>query len=150
MAFRRNGYRRRRPRRRKAPGAFRRSSYRRGPARFRGRKTFSRTNKVVKTVLKSISENKFHGYNQTDIGPVQAPAGTQPVSYHFINTGESIQAANAEFQLPMDMFVFKKGTEPTERIGQSMYIRKTSIKLEINMTPKLVLVSLIPPHASAL
>ncbi len=113
------------------------------PSRVYGRKTYNTTQRIVNRTLKSISESKFCGYQPVQCIPsVGKPAGTQPISYHFFNTGTDLSAMLPEFpadqmaiasQGEMNMYEFRQGDAKNERIGASMYIKHSHVKLEVNM-----------------
>jgi len=131
---------------RAAKATGRRGRRRYMPSRVYGRKTYNTTQRIVNSTLKSISESKFCGYQPVQcIPPVGKPAGTQPISYHFFNTGTDLSALLPEFpaeqiaiasQGEMNMFEFNQGDAKNERIGASMYIKHAHVKLEINMERK--------------
>jgi len=116
------------------------------PSRVYGRKTYNTTQRIVNKTLKSISESKYCGFSPVQcIDPVAKPAGTQPISYHFFNTGTDISAILPEFpqeqlaiasQGEMNLFEFRQGDSKTQRIGSSMYIKHTHLKVEVNMKHK--------------
>lgn len=97
----------------------------------------SRTKRVVQQTLKAISENKFQGYSPTNqcIQPVNKPGGgTQPISYHFFNAGVNMASLLPEFTNPMNLFQFNQGDASDQRIGRYMYIRKSTVKFEVQMS----------------
>ena len=117
----------------------RRRRYRTLPSRFRTKTTYRRTKRVVNTVLKAVSENKFQGYSPEQcIGPTPKPGGgaAANISYHFFNAGGDISGQLAEYTNPMNLYEFKPGTGSDQRIGKTMYIRKSHVKFEIQMTPQ--------------
>jgi len=68
--------------------------------------------------------------------PQAKPAGTQPITYLFLNAGQTlIQAGNSMFS-PMDLYNFPKGDSNLERNGDYMYIKKSHVKFEVQMLPQ--------------
>lgn len=141
MAFkrRRSGSYGKRKRSRSAPTRSR-GRRRYLPSRIRGRKTYDRTSRIVNKTLRAISESKFRAYTPiTCLAPVAKPDGTQPISYHFFNTGSNLAPLLPEFDIPhgpMDLFEFAEGTDANERIGKSMYLKHARVKFEVQMIPK--------------
>jgi len=131
----------------RGPKAIRRSRRRYLPSRVYGRKTYNRTQRIVNTTLRSIAESKFRGYSPEQcIEPRDKPAGDQPISYHFFNTGTDLSHVLPEFPADspvdptmgeMNLYEFPQGDGKTERIGASMYIKHTHIKIEVQMKHKL-------------
>ncbi len=110
------------------------------PSRARVSKKRMTANKAVSKALANFSENKFHGITIDCSEPVAKPAGPQPISYHFFNTGDQLTGPMAvEFALPqgpLDLFTFGQGDTNDTRTGNYMYIKKTHMKLEIQMLPE--------------
>jgi len=131
---------------RSAKATARRGRRRYLPSRVYGRKTYNNTQRIVNRTLKSISESKFCGFSPVQcIESVGKPTGTQPISYHFFNTGTDISSILPEFpaeqiavasQGEMNLFEFNQGDAKNERIGSSMYIKHTHLKVEVQMKHK--------------
>jgi hypothetical protein len=85
-----------------------------------------------------MSENKFQGFSVSCARPDEKPAGDQPISYHFFNTGQILYTVpgspNSMFN-PMNLYQFPKGDDATQRNGDYMYLKKTHLKMEIQMLP---------------
>lgn len=96
---------------------------------------YQKVDKRIQKVLNSTGENKFQGFSGACLPPVPKPAGTQPISYHFLNSGVSLAASLPEYATPMSLFRFPQGDGPTERNGNSLYIKQSYIKGEIQMLP---------------
>lgn len=96
---------------------------------------YQKVDKRIQKVLNSSGENKFQGYSGACLAPVAKPAGSQPISYHFLNTGVSLATALPEFATPMSLFRFPQGDGPTNRNGNSLYIKQSYIKGEVQMLP---------------
>lgn len=111
------------------------------PSRARVSRKRTATTKAVSKVLQNFSENKFQGTNVDCSIPVAKPVGTQPISYHFFNTGNQLTGPMAaEFaapQGPLDLFTFAIGDNNDQRTGNYMYIKKSHMKFEVQMLPGL-------------
>lgn len=91
--------------------------------------------KAVSKKYNSLTGNKFQGYSLECGQPSQKPAGDQPISYFFFNAGEQLdQPANSVFT-PMNLFSFPKGDNNNERTGDYMFLKKSHLKMEIQMLP---------------
>jgi len=131
---------------RRAATTNRRGRRRYMPSRVYGRKTYNNTQRIVNRTLKSIAESKFCGYQPIQCIPsVSKPSGFQPISYHFFNTGSDLSPILPEFpaeqiaiasQGEMNMFEFPQGDAKNQRVGASMYIKHSHVKMEINMERK--------------
>jgi len=104
------------------------------PSRLRVSRKRTALTKAVSKVLEDNAENKFKGFEVECSPPVPIPAGVQPISYHFFNTGRPLTVALPEFS-PLDMFKFPQGTGQSERIGNSMYIKSGMIHMNIQTLP---------------
>lgn len=95
--------------------------------------------KSVSKALANFSENKFQGAVVNCSLPVPKPTGTQPISYHFFNAGNQLTGNMAtEFatpQGPLNLFTFEQGDDNDQRTGNYMYVKKSHMKLEIQMLP---------------
>lgn len=111
------------------------------PSRARVSKKRMTAAKSVSKALANFSENKFQGITIDCSIPVGKPAGTQPISYHFFNTGNQLTGPMAtEFaapQGPLDLFTFAQGDANDQRTGNYMYIKKAHMKFEIQMLPEI-------------
>lgn len=94
-----------------------------------------KVNRMVSKALSNYGENKFQGFRDICRKPVSKPAGNQPLSYVFYNTSNSIATLLPEYTIPMGLFKFEQGTQRSERTGDYMYIRSTSLNFEIQMLP---------------
>lgn len=103
---------------------------------YSGRRTYSQTKAITNRVMANISEAKYQGTRHDCLVPVAKPFGTiRPLSYVFLNTGSDISAQHAEYQTPLNLFQFPKGTDGDERVGEYMYLRQAFLKLEVQATP---------------
>jgi len=91
----------------------------------------------VSKAMSSYGENKFRGDSILCLPPTPKPVGSQPLTYAFINTGRSIAGILPEFTAgnTLDLFKFPQGDGSNERNGNSMFIRHTHLKGEIQMLP---------------
>jgi len=91
----------------------------------------------VSKLLANYGENKFRGSSLVCLPPVPKPAGSQPISYCFVNTGRDISGLLPEFISgnSLDLFKYEQGDDDNQRVGNSMFIRNTHIKGEIQMLP---------------
>ncbi|AXQ65656.1 MAG: putative capsid protein [Cressdnaviricota sp.] len=103
------------------------------PARLRVSKSRYQLNRAIAKQINNMTENKFQGYTGDCLLPVAKPAGAQPISYHLFNTGGPITSIPGF--VPMNLFNFPIGDGSTERNGNYMYIKKTHLKMEIQMLP---------------
>jgi len=113
-------------------------AYRAQPSRLRvSTRRFAQTSRVTKAI-RNVSGSKYQGYTGDCINNVAKPAGTQPISYIFMNTGQSLTPMGGSLALytPMDLFQYPQGTDNDERVGDYMYLRNTRVKLEIQALPK--------------
>jgi len=106
------------------------------PSRLRVSTTRAVVNKQISTALRNYGESKFRGYNNSCIDPESKPNGNQPLSYYFYNTGEGLNQTGNNMFYPMELFNFPKGDNATERNGDYMYIKKTHLKMELQMIPQ--------------
>lgn len=103
------------------------------PSRNRvSRKRYTVAREVSKQ-LANYGENKFQGFSGSCLPPTPKPAGAQPLTYVFLNAGETI--APLPEMNPMNLFQFKQGDANTERNGDNMYIRQSYLKMEVQMLP---------------
>lgn len=109
----------------------------RNPSRLTGSKTNYKVAKAVSKAMSLYGENKFNGENLDCIRAVAKPTGSQPLTYVFFNTGTRVDSLLPEFTSAraMDLYNFPKGDGPTERTGDYLYLRKTHLKLEVQMLP---------------
>lgn len=109
------------------------------PSRARVSRKRTATTKAVSKALSNFSENKFQGTNVDCSAPVSKPAGNQPISYHFFNTGNQLTGPMGnEFiapQGPLNLFTFEQGDANDQRTGNYMYIKKAHMKFEVQMLP---------------
>lgn len=91
--------------------------------------------KNVERVLKNFSGSKYQGYNADCVRPSPKPSGTQPISYHFFNTGAPLTNM-PEFN-SMNLFNFPQGDGNTQRVGDYMFIRHSKIKMEVQALPQI-------------
>lgn len=109
--------------------------YKSQPSRLRVSASRYRLNKAIARQINTMSENKFQGFNVICANPESKPAGVQPISYHFFNTGTTLtSAANSMFN-PMNLFSFPKGDDNNQRNGDYMYLKKVHLKMELQMLP---------------
>lgn len=92
-------------------------------------------------MLSLVAETKFQGYNSDTIvapygnqsaDPLGKPGGTQPISYTCFNTGgplASIQGTNQWNS--MDMFRYTVGDSSTQRDGNYLFIKGSTLKFQI-------------------
>jgi len=109
---------------------------RKKPSRLRVSNTRTAVTRAVNATLNNFSENKFCGYRSSCNKPDSKPIGTQPMSYMFFNTGQEITSL-PEFN-HMDLYKFPLGDHNYERHGQYMYLKKTSLTMEIQMLPETI------------
>jgi len=115
------------------------------PSRFRVRSksSYHRTQRAA-SLISLLGENKFNGYNISSINtnpsgfesayPQEKPAGTQPLSYVFFNTGGPMQAAQTPAQWNnMDLFRFTQGDSKRQRDGDYLYLKQATVKLNITV-----------------
>ncbi len=122
----------------KAP-SFRRTYRKYGrskPSRLRVSKTRYTLNRAIAKQINNMTENKFRGYTGDCLVPQAKPGGAQPISYHLLNTGASL--TGLPLFTPMNLFSFPGGDGPTERNGNYLYIKKTHLKMEVQMLPTTV------------
>lgn len=92
-------------------------------------------NKTIAKHINNMTENKFQGYSLECAQPVAKPAGNQPISYFFYNSGNTLtQPGNSIFN-PMNLFEFPKGDDSGNRNGDYMFLKKAHLKLELQMLP---------------
>lgn len=103
------------------------------PSRVRVSKSRYTLNRAIAKQINNMTENKFQGYTGDCLVPVAKPAGAQPISYHLFNTGAPI--ASIPNFIPMNLYQFPQGDGNTERNGNYLYIKKTHLKMEIQMLP---------------
>lgn len=114
------------------------------PSRFRTRSAseYKRTRKVA-SLVSLVAETKFAGYNSDKIvaplgkesaTPQGKPGGTQPLSYVFFNTGDTMVTAQTPGQWNnMKLFNYGQGDSSTERDGNYLFIKQASVKMNIQM-----------------
>jgi hypothetical protein len=106
------------------------------PSRVRVSSLKYQINRQIVKAMSSVSESKFRSYSGECLMPQPKPAGTQPITYLFMNAGAQLtQAGNSMFQ-PMDLFNFPKGDSNLERNGDYMYVKKSHVKFEVQMLPQ--------------
>lgn len=118
------------------PPSFRRTYRKYGraaPSRVRVSKTRYTLNRAIAKQINNMTENKFQGYTGDCLVPVAKPGGSQPLSYHLFNTGAAI--ASIPNFVPMNLYSFPVGDGSTERNGNYLYIKKTHLKMEVQMLP---------------
>lgn len=103
------------------------------PSRLRVSKSRYTLNRAIAKQINNMTENKFQGYTGDCLQPVAKPGGGQPISYHLFNTGASIGIL-PDF-VPMNLFNFPIGDGNTERNGNYLFVKKTHLKMEIQMLP---------------
>lgn len=113
------------------------------PSRFpSGKKTYKQTRAVSK-VLKNISETKIQALtaqNAIAPKPVEVAPTTGPIYFtnYCLGTAPSGwvgPSGTAAFN-NLDGFAWPQGTGPAERIGQYMYLKKTTVNLRVAMNPQ--------------
>lgn len=109
--------------------AFR--SYKSRPSRLRVSTSRATVTKMIARSINNLAENKFQGYTGDCLLPQTKPAGTQPISYHLLNTGGAI--TSLPLFVPMNLYNFPQGDSNTQRNGNYLYLKKTHIKLEVQM-----------------
>lgn len=119
---------------------------RRKPVRFSGSRVSSRyrRTRMLSRALSNYGENKFNGTLLQCLTPVDKPVGSQPIKFHFINLGNSLDGfLGNEWNNPMHLYNFPVAgntNDPVppaqQREGASMYLRKTHLKFEIQMLPR--------------
>jgi len=96
-------------------------------------------NKAIGNYLNNIAENVFKGYEENCLQPVPIPATTAaPIGCHFINLGSDLSALYSDFITSQDAFTFPVGTGTGERQGNYMYIKKSHMKMEVQLLPNVV------------
>ena len=105
------------------------------PSRLRVSRTRAVVNKQISKALNNYGETKFRGYTESCGAIVPKPAGSQPINYFFYNTGETLTQAGNNMFTPMNLYQFPKGDNATERNGDYMYLKKTHLKIELQMLP---------------
>lgn len=103
------------------------------PSRLRVSTTRAIVTKEVSKQQANYGENKYQGFKNFCRVPVPKPAGSQPLTYVFYNSGNALTALT-EYN-PMDLYKFVRGDESTERTGNYMYIRQSTINFEVQMMP---------------
>lgn len=103
------------------------------PSRVRVSKPRYTLNRAIAKQINNMTENKFQGYTGDCLVPVTKPAGAQPISYHLFNTGAAITSMPGF--VPMNLYNFPQGDGSTERNGNYLYIKKTHLKMEVQMLP---------------
>ena len=111
--------------------AFR--SYKSRPSRLRVSTSRATVTKMIAKSINNLAENKFQGYTGDCLQPQAKPAGAQPISYHLLNTGGPL--SGLPLFTPMNLYNFPQGDGNTERNGNYLYLKKTHLKLEIQMLP---------------
>lgn len=118
----------------KIQSAFR--SYKSRPSRLRVSTSRAVVTKMIAKSINNLAENKFQGYTADCLIPQAKPAGAQPISYHLLNTGGTL--TGLPLFTPMNLYQFPQGDGNTERNGNYLYIKKTHLKLEVQMLPTTV------------
>lgn len=109
---------------------------RKAASRNRVDKKASAQVKALSKQVNNLVQSKYKGYSLDCGMPQPKPAGTQPISYFFYNAGTTLtQPQNTMFN-PMNLFTFPQGDGNNERVGDYMYIRRSHIKLELQMLPQ--------------
>jgi len=104
------------------------------PSRVRfSRKRYVDTKQISRS-LSNLAENKFSGFTGNCLEPVAKPAGSQPISYLFYNAGHNLGLSLPEFN-PMNLWRYARGDTNLSRDGDYMYVKKSGIKMEIQMLP---------------
>lgn len=106
------------------------------PSRLRVSTSRYTLNRAIATQISNMTENKFQGYTGDCLLPQAKPAGSQPISYHLLNTGGPL--TGLPLFTPMNLYQFPQGDGNTERNGNYLYIKKTHLKLEVQMLPTTV------------
>lgn len=109
--------------------------YKNQPSRLRVSRSRYSLNKTIAKTINDMSENKFQGFSVDCALPVVKPAGTQPISYYFYNAGNALTQPGNSMFVPMNLFDFPKGDNSNERTGDYMFIKKSHLKIEIQMLP---------------
>ena len=104
------------------------------PSRYRASPARGKQTLYLERALRNFAGRKYQGYTGDCLMPVSKPAGTQPISYHFYNSGKQLGANLPEYN-PMNLFKFAKGDANDERVGNYMTISKSHIKMEIQTLP---------------
>lgn len=105
---------------------------------YSGKKTYKQTKAITNRVMANISESKYQGVRKDCLETVPKPSGTlRPMSYIFLNTGQSIAASpsTSEFTTPLTLFNFPKGNDGDQRNGEYMYVKHSHLKMEISCIP---------------
>lgn len=107
------------------------------PSRNRVSKTRTKQTRKTEQVLKNFAGSKYSGTIRDCDKPKPKPSGSQPISYHWYNSGKDISSVGGSYvnYSPLDLFNFPQGDSSTQRIGDYMYIRHSKIKLEIQALP---------------
>jgi len=112
------------------------------PSRFRVRSksSYAKTKRAA-SLISLVGENKFQGYNSSSIVPplgresasaIPKPAGSQPLSYVFFNTGGPMATPQTSGQWNnMDLFKFRQGDSKRDRDGDFLYIKHATVKLNV-------------------
>lgn len=120
----------------KIQSAWRRRSK---PSRlYSGKSTYRQTKVITNRVMKNLSESKYAGARVDCIDTVVKPYGTpRPMSYVFLNTGATV-TNHPEFATPLNLFRFNQGTGGAQRVGDYMYLKHTTLKMEITNIPQVI------------
>lgn len=108
------------------------------PTRFRGARVSTRykTALSVSKMLSNYGENKFNGNIFHCLAGTTKPAGAQPLSYHLINLSKDIRPfLGNQWSNHLDLYNFPLGDDSNQRQGRYMYLRNTTLKMEIQMHP---------------
>lgn len=107
------------------------------PSRFTVSKSRGKQTRRVENTLRNFSGRKYQGYTGDCLVPQSKPAGTQPISYLWLNAGRDITALGGSYvnYTPMNLFSFPQGDTNDERIGDYMFLSKSKIKFEIQTLP---------------
>lgn len=104
------------------------------PSRVRVSRTRYQRTKAIARSLNNLAENKFSGFIGNCLTPVAKPAGSQPISYLFYNAGHNLGLALPEFNA-MNLWRYQRGDQNINRDGDYMFIKKSSLKMEVQMLP---------------
>lgn len=105
---------------------------------YSGKRTYNKTRRVTNAVMNNLCESKYQGARKDCLQTVAKPGGTiRPMSYLFLNTGLDASgiAGMSEYQTPLNLFTFAKGTNGDQRVGSYMYVKKSHIKMNVQCLP---------------
>lgn len=104
------------------------------PSRMRFSKKRYTKNSAISKMLSNFTEKKFQGSTLIDQDPVASPNGN-PLSYHFFNSGSVLPGANYTEFVAQKLFTFPRGDESNERVGNYMFVNRSSISMEVQALP---------------